>query len=324
MNQYKISVIIPVYNVEPYIEACLQSVANQTMTDGIECILVDDCGTDNSVSLAEGFIGSYTGNIKFSLIHREQNGGLSAARNIGIQTALGEYLYFLDSDDEISPNCMELMWGLIAKYGKINMVQGSFYETEQEYKTLSSYQIPEVTNNRKVIKIFLLSYAGDIVGAQSRLIRKDVLVQHHLLFKEGIIHEDNHWTFFLAKYITSMAFCPVRTYYHRFNPTSITGNINVVNETMAYKTLVSDFCANIDNFLPGHQKELILNTLITALRFHYYEKDSDRDSLISTFARSNSFIERCMLLLYFKNPNSWTRNKTLHLLIRYYKMQDLW
>ena len=121
-----ISIIIPVYNVEKYIVKCLQSVASQTLTKGIECIIVDDLGSDNSIQLALDFINNYEGDISFSIIHRKQNGGLSAARNTGIEAATKKYLYFLDSDDEITPDCTELMWGLIDKHGEVDLVQGSF------------------------------------------------------------------------------------------------------------------------------------------------------------------------------------------------------
>lgn len=320
--RYSISIIIPIYNVEKYILLCLQSVANQTKTDGIECILVDDCGTDNSVALAQMFIDDYTGNIKFSLISHKKNGGLSSARNTGIENASGEYLYFLDSDDEISPNCMEIMWKFVSMYGKVDMVQGSFFETGREYRTLSRYRFPKMTNDRKQIKSFLLTYEGDIVGAQSRLIRKDVLIQHHLFFKEGIIHEDNYWTFFLAKFITSMAFCPVRTYYHRCNLNSITVNVNVPKETLAYKTIITDLSANIDPFLPGRQKELILDTLLTALNAHFYENDQEKELLIKTFENQNTSVERMLLNLYFGIRNKFIKTKILHLLKRIYKLKD--
>lgn len=317
-----VSIIIPIYNVEEYILQCLQSVVNQTLTEGIECILVDDCGKDNSVSLTKEFVRNHTGNVKFLLIHREHNGGLSAARNTGIEAASGEYLYFLDSDDEITPNCMELMWGLVEKHGKIDLVQGSFYETKEELSTLSSFRFPEYSTNKKRTKSFLLTYTGDIVGAQNRLIRKDFIFQYHLFFKEGIIHEDNYWTFFLAKHVTSMAFCPERTYYHRYNPNSITGNVNIAKEILAYKVIVTDLSANIDPFLPGRQKELILNTLLTALGAHFYENDKEKDKLIDFFASQNTFIEKVLLYFFFKISNRFLKIKTLHLLIRLYKFMD--
>lgn len=314
----RISIIIPVYNVEQYVEECLQSVANQTMTEGIECIIVDDCGTDNSVAIAKQFIDSHQGDIRFTFIQREKNGGLSAARNTGIEAATGEYVYFLDSDDTIVPECMKLMYGLVEKYGNVDLVQGSFYESEEEKKTTSQYKLPEYTEDKRQIKTFLLRFEGDIVGAQSRLVRREFLLKHKLFFKHGIIHEDNYWTFFLAKHVNSMAFCPARTYYHRYNPTSITGNINVAKEAIAYETIIKELSQYIDPILPGHQKELILNNLITVLNNHYYNDDKARKDLITSFEKCHSLLEKILLRLYI-----WTKNtKMLHLTIRLYKIND--
>ena len=103
----KVSIVIPVYNVEPYIEECLQSVMRQTYLGMMECILVDDCGTDNSMGIAEQLIEAYNGPIDFKVLHHEHNRGVSAARNTGIDAACGEYIFFLDSDDWISDDCIE-------------------------------------------------------------------------------------------------------------------------------------------------------------------------------------------------------------------------
>lgn len=321
--KYKVSIIIPAYNVAQYIERCLDSVVNQTVTEGIECIIVDDCGPDNSLELAEQYVQRYQGNIKFHILRHERNKGLSGARNTGIAHAAGRYLYFLDSDDEITPNCMELMLGLIEKYGEVDLVQGSFFENQEEFITPSPYEFPEHTCDRKRIKAFLLQFKGDIVGAQSRLIRKDFLYEHNLIFKEGIIHEDNHWTFFLSKYVKDMAFCPVRTYFHRYNPTSITVHKNINKETHAFSIMINDFSANIDDFMAGYQKELILNTLIFALNNHYYADDNHRKLLIDTFSKQNTFIEKFLLRSYISINNNWLKTKVLHLLIRIYKLKDL-
>ena len=320
--KYKISIIIPIYNVEKYIEDCLLSVANQTLSDGLECILIDDCGKDNSVFIAENFIKSYSGSIHFVLIHHIHNKGLSAARNTGIKESHGQYVYFLDSDDEITPDCLEKMFSKIEKYGNVDLVQGFSYNTKEQVNTRSVHYDTEYTINRKKIKSFLLTYDGDIIGAQSRLIRKDFLFQYNLFFKEGIIHEDNYWTFFLAKYVTSMAFCPERAYYHRYNPESITGNVNVVKETIAYKTIITDLSRNIDPFMSGRQKELILNTLITALNNHFYENEKDKNNLINTFASQNTFLERVLLVLFFNLKYKVLNTKILHLLIRIYKFKE--
>lgn len=90
----KISIIVPVYNVEQYIKECFDSIAAQTYNGEIECIFVDDCGQDKSVDILEKMIVGYQGGISFSIIHHEHNKGLSGARNTGIRHATGDYLYF--------------------------------------------------------------------------------------------------------------------------------------------------------------------------------------------------------------------------------------
>lgn len=310
------------YQVEQYLAICLKSITDQTMTDGVECILVDDCGSDRSLFIAKDFIEHYQGNVLFRIVEREKNGGLSAARNSGIDVASGEYVYFLDSDDEITPNCLEIMWSLVEKYGKVNLVQGAFFEDEKYANSISNIKFPEFCTCQAEIKTFLLQYLGDIVGAQSRLINLSFLKEHHLYFEEGIIHEDNLWTFFLSKYVRTMAYCDVCTYYHRYNPNSITGNVNVIKETIAYKHIIQTCSRSIDPFLIGIQKEWLLNNLITVINSKYYVKDADLKEMLSDFKSTCSFAEKLLLSLYLMLSNSALKNKMLHLLIRKLKYRD--
>lgn len=318
----KISIIVPIYNVEQYLFECLQSVINQTMTEGIECILIDDCGTDRSVRIAEDFVKSYHGIIHFSLIHHKENGGLSEARNSGVYAAKGDYVYFLDSDDTIEPNAMELMWNLIRKYGYVDLVQGSFYGSEEQRQTVSQYLHKEYIVDKKTIKRFLLDYKGDIVPAQSRLVNREFLLENNLFFKKGIIHEDNLWTFFLAKVTRTMCFCKERTYFHRHNPSSITGNINIAKEAFAYKILINDFCLNLDSFLRGTQKIFILNNFLTANNNGYYKSESDKEEMLHSLYHVNNMIENFLFNSYLKINNDFVKNKVLHLLMRIYRLQD--
>ena len=310
------------YQVEQYLAICLKSITDQTMTDGVECILVDDCGSDRSLFIAKDFIEHYQGNVLFRIVEREKNGGLSAARNSGIDVASGEYVYFLDSDDEITPNCLEIMWSLVEKYGKVNLVQGAFFEDEKYANSISNIKFPEFCTCQAEIKTFLLQYLGDIVGAQSRLINLSFLKEHHLYFEEGIIHEDNLWTFFLSKYVRTMAYCDVCTYYHRYNPNSITGNVNVIKETIAYKHIIQTCSRSIDPFLIGIQKEWLLNNLITVINSKYYVKDADLKEMLSDFKSTCSFTEKLLLSLYLMLSYSALKNKILHLLIRKFKYRD--
>ena len=102
-----ISILIPVYNVEPYMKKCIQSVMAQTYQGEIECIIVDDCGTDNSIAIAKRLIDGYNGPIEFRIIHHEHNRGLAAARNTAVAAAKGKFIIHVDSDDWIEPTMVD-------------------------------------------------------------------------------------------------------------------------------------------------------------------------------------------------------------------------
>ena len=129
----KVSIIIPVYNVSPYIERCIKSVMNQTYQD-IECILVNDASPDDSIDIAKLLIENYDGPIQFQILSHGHNRGLSAARNTGIDASTGDYLYFLDSDDEITPDCIKLLMDEVKKYPNVEMVQGEVKDIVKIWK----------------------------------------------------------------------------------------------------------------------------------------------------------------------------------------------
>lgn len=104
----KVSIIIPVYNVSKYIERCLKSVLGQTWKD-LEIILVDDCTPDDSMDIVRGILETSSRSDIVTILKHEKNRGLSAARNTGIRQATGNYLYFLDSDDYLPANGIELL-----------------------------------------------------------------------------------------------------------------------------------------------------------------------------------------------------------------------
>ena len=105
---FKVSIIIPVYNAEKYLIRCLKSVIAQTY-ENLECIIVEDNSQDNSAKIIKSFIDSYKGNVFFKVIQHEVNKGLSEARNKGTTHATGEYIFYLDADDEILPKCIDLL-----------------------------------------------------------------------------------------------------------------------------------------------------------------------------------------------------------------------
>ena len=119
-----VSIVIPVYNVAPYLERCLQSVIQQTHP-ATECIIVDDASTDDSVARCERLLNKYTGTTQFVIVHHHHNRGLSAARNTGTNLATSDYIYYLDGDDEITPDCIEKLVAPTVHDDTIEMVMGA-------------------------------------------------------------------------------------------------------------------------------------------------------------------------------------------------------
>lgn len=192
-----VSIIIPVYNVEKYVGAALRSALEQSCTD-IEVIVVDDCGTDGSMEVVEEIAA---GNPCVRILHHERNRGLSAARNTGIAAAKGEWLYFFDSDDVLAPDCTNNLVSLAESYPDADIIVGQY----DEFKEGEEYHPARWKQQGGV-------YAGDVIGAYidckmpttawNKLVRKDFLLSNHLLFEEGLVHEDALWsfqTFCLAK-----------------------------------------------------------------------------------------------------------------------------
>lgn len=315
----RVSIIIPAYNVEPYIKECLQSVAYQTVSSQIECIIVDDKGTDASIAIAEEFVDSYKDAVSFRIIYREVNGGLSAARNSGIREAKGEYIYFLDSDDYIIPTCIETLLTMADKYGGVDLLPALYIRKSNDMQQFGSKSFPEFSSNHNEIKRALLDYDRIPVTAANRLIRRSLITDNDLWFKEGIIHEDNYWTFFLAKHVKRMAFCTEKIYYYRETQGSITKAVNKDKEITAYKTLVEDFTNNIDSTERGAQKKLILLTLLIARNNKYYHLEEDLRNLITSFNTQNNLIERMLLYtILHTSLDSFIYKKAINAIQRIY------
>lgn len=314
-----ISVIIPIYNVKDYVLDCLHSVANQTKKNGVECILVDDRGTDNSMEIADKFVSSYNGMIDFRIYHHDKNKGLSAARNSGIREAKGKYLYFLDSDDTIYPNCLNIMFDSAEKYDA-DLVQGSYDSDVPYMEQFSKHSLPLFSDNHPFIKRTLLDYDVNPVMAQNRLVKKNIIMDNNLFFKEGFIHEDHYWTFFLAKVINRICFIKDKTYYYRQTIGSITNRVNIEKETLAFRTLITDFCANIDNLEIGAQKKYIFCLLLSAISSHYYKNNEEKKMLMQSFERHNNlFVNYWVKLILDLKNGSFSQTLLIKILIKIFR-----
>ena len=182
---------MPIYNVEQYLEACLNSITNQSIKD-IEVILVNDGSTDSSEKIANKFVKKDS---RLKLINQD-NKGLSAARNVGIEAANGEYIYFIDSDDYIIGNdSLKEMIELLEK-NKSDIVVGKLiriYEKKDasiECSFLDFFK-DDVWSTEDYIK---LCSRFNWVPVWLYIYRKSFIVENNIKFKEGFLHEDEDFT----------------------------------------------------------------------------------------------------------------------------------
>lgn len=228
MTRVSVSIIVPVYNVENYVEECFNSIIAQTFTGPMECIFVDDCGKDHSVALVEELMAAYHGPIELRMVHHERNKGLSAARNTGLREAKGEYLYFLDSDDYITPECIQCMWAMVDRFPCVECVFGGANVIGEGYKWLDYTKkiLPDYTSDRDWLQESMLKRYELSMTAWNRLISASFVKQHNLYFEEGLIHEDELWNLAISQVITNAAFIKVNTYNYIIRENSIMTGIN--------------------------------------------------------------------------------------------------
>lgn len=188
-----VSIIIPMYNVEKYLEDCLESVVNQTFQD-IEIICVDDASTDKTLSIARSI--AETDN-RILVLQNDRNRGQSYARNKGMSVANGKYLYFLDSDDMITENAIEELWNKAEKNeldviffdGKVIYENESLREKFRGYRMQHLCEYLPVMSGKEAFNAMLQNKEW-VVIVQRQFWRKKFLDDNQIRFENGIIHED--------------------------------------------------------------------------------------------------------------------------------------
>ena len=189
-----VSIIVPVYNVEKYIRSCVDSILTQTY-ENLQVILVDDGTLDNSGKICDEFAKKDN---RVTVIHKE-NGGLSSARNEGLDVASGDYIMFVDGDDYLADNAVEILLSANEKYDA-DFVQFELIHTECEDYIKNSvnekYNVQIITDLDKMYwKMYETVGSGE--SACTKLYKKHLF--DGLKFKEGIIHEDVYFTLFMLQ-----------------------------------------------------------------------------------------------------------------------------
>ncbi len=275
----KVSIIIPLYRVEKYVERAINSVIQQTYRGEIECIIIDDCSPapDSGWEIANTICEKYDGTIKFKLIKFNKNMGVSVARNFGIDIAAGDYIFFIDGDDYITADCIEKLVAYIDKYPNVDLVQSNFTRVFEDGSTQSnttyllSDNIKEVSFDRKWVMYNFISRSITVGTPWNMLIRRALIIDNKIYFKEGLAKgEDNLWVYMIGKYISSICISLDVTYMYlkeRKNSAMYQSLNDISFANAAHITILNNYIANIDSYCKEPQIELIYRYILNLNAF---------------------------------------------------------
>lgn len=211
-----VSIIIPVYNVAPYIERSLNSALDQTYKN-IEYIIVDDCSVDESLDIVERVKNEHS-KMNIQIVKHSHNKGPSGVRNTGIETATGEYIFFMDADDFLVADCIERHIAAITMYDA-DMTDGCFMVIGGRNMFNEVQKLTYTCNNKEILSFYFKNILH--ISACNKLIKSSFIREKELYFTEKILYEDVEYTFLLAKYASSVVLIPDQTYQYIIRGDSI-------------------------------------------------------------------------------------------------------
>ena len=294
MKKVKVSVIIPVYNVEKYLKRCLDSIVNQTLKD-IEIIIVNDGSTDNSKKICE----KYLNNDKRIRLINQANKGVSVARNNGIVNSNGEYIIFIDADDYCENNMFEELLKL-ACFNKNSLVVCGYYKVFKNNKICVLSNESETINKNKIYeKILTTEEVGGYLW--NKIFKASIIKDNNIKFNTKVNYcEDILFVNEYVKKIKDIKYIVIPLYYYRMRKNSATNNFiseKNIGILDAYSLLCNLYC----------DKEFIKKIKYEYLKSYYKLKNvipSDyilRDDIIqnqSRIIKENNLSLKELILFY--------------------------
>lgn len=193
-NQIKVSIVVPVYNVEAYIDTCLKSLVDQTLED-IEIVVVNDGSPDHSQAIIDAYVSRYPGKVRSFI---KENEGLSEARNYGMRQCRGEYIGFVDSDDYVEVTMYEHLYRK-AKETDADLVDCDYIK---EYEDIS---VPVRSTEHRSNREMLL---GGLAAAWNKIYKRETLERARVTFPKGLIYEDTAFFCNLIPYLKTCSYVP--------------------------------------------------------------------------------------------------------------------
>lgn len=304
-----ISIIIPIYNVENYLLQCLDSIYSQ-ITPSIEVILVNDGSTDNSLAICHEYLKKYPETI----LVNKKNGGLSDARNTGTDIASGKYVFYLDSDDWLTPNSIQQLYDFAEK-NQCEVVQGNFYYSYNDYllfdeRYIKGDQPPFVLNKQEAMKELIKNeYVKNF--AWGKLILTSIAKKYP--FRKGVFFEDAYWKHHIIHETNRYGVLPIPVCYYRQREGSISGNFSIKNLDLlkGYEERLSYIR---DNF-PGLTVLMKKNFWQITYSFYNISKNNTNESVRTEFQK---YWEYAHSTYPISNKDKWLNSSIYHLYIKIY------
>ena len=216
----KISIIVPIYNAELYLEDCIRCIEKQTYNN-IETLFIEDCSTDNSLFILKSLLQTFP--LSYKIIQNETNRGAGYCRNEGMRNAIGNYVFFMDVDDLITPDCIMRLVQEAKEHGFPDVVMGGV-NTEGNYYRKDVFG-GMLDNNDDIREAFFNNVWYEMPW--NKLVRLDYVLENALFFEEGFFLEDTPWSFTIALTAKSMYMMPDETYIYRLSNTQKTASKEV-------------------------------------------------------------------------------------------------
>lgn len=320
-KKYLVSILVPVYRVEKYIERCAKSLLEQTY-DNIEYIFVDDCSPDRSISILKQIVNSYPQRSPFvQIIKHEKNKGLAAARNTAISTAKGLFVMHVDSDDYLDKNAVEYA---VKRQVEVNadIVSFNCYNL-YGYKNVGVSQ-PDYLHKDDWLLAILASKC--IVTIWGRLIRKSLYDNNNLTVEEGVnVGEDFQILPRLVYFANKVAFVNLNLYfYDRTNENSYISSFseNRYNQVCRTISILQDFFVKIDmKYVEALKTTILMNeirAIIACIRYPGLKK-----LLVRILKTSNSFTYKDLQKIPLRFKFVWYIRHLPFLLKGYVKISDI-
>ena len=274
--KYKLSIIIPMYNAEKYIGICLDSIlASNLLKEEYEIVIVNDGSQDKSPKIAQNYAAKYS-NITYLT---QENQGQSTARNYGIKTCKGEYVWCVDADDAVEKDIIGILH-LLKENPNIDILGVQLKDVDEDYTFIcNSCTQPSLPHNKIILgrDAILLGYKPSSVCAL--ITRRDLIIKNNLYFVVGITHQDVELSYRLVSHANKILFSELKPYIYIQHPSSVrhipnpTKRLKYLKDDIvilnSFKTL-SDSYRGEDNdlaeYIAGHRKKVLLGNILSIYR----------------------------------------------------------